>query len=445
MTNRTNTSTNGSYSTPEPTNGTPTTLNSNTVGAPSNSSLQLLVIPVLLILIVAAVCLIRCVKKKRKKRKPWGNRIKLGKSIPEIRERVSLVKVLPSPQHLSAAHRHANELRSSLTAAGTQSAQPVQFTVEDLSLLEVLKIGKQGKFYRAKVTRGNCKGHRLVTCKLTMRSVSQQKLQSEINIMNKLGYHRNIIQLLQWNVTQEPYILIMEHVSRNLKSFLQNNKAQLSTCKDLQMQLTSAAYFISLGMEHLASKKIVHRDLAARNILLGRFPQECKIAEFSRAADLSNTGAAKCGKIKGNPGIPFRWYPPEFFTDGIYSLHGDVWAFGILLWELATLGVSPYPEFEDAEQVVLNICSGYKMQKPPYCRDEIYEVMEFCWVGRHEERPPFTDIMKYLEDLVENDADYTPVEDCIVERRELGSPPRWTLSPPVCVHNTYVSGWLDSV
>ncbi|GCB83588.1 hypothetical protein scyTo_0024354, partial [Scyliorhinus torazame] len=129
--------------------------------------------------------------------------------------------------------------------------------------------------------------------------VSQRNLQSEINIMNKLGYHKNIIQLLQWNITQEPYILIMEHVSRSLKGFLQNNRPELCGCKDLQIQLTSAAYFISLGMEHLASKKIVHRDLAARNILLGRFPQECKIGEFGLAADLSNAGAVKCKKGRG--------------------------------------------------------------------------------------------------------------------------------------------------
>ncbi|XP_060704225.1 tyrosine kinase receptor Cad96Ca [Hemiscyllium ocellatum] len=423
--------------------------NSTTEGNHSNrsgSNLQFLVIVVLVLLIAAAVGLIVWFKRKKMKhRKSWISQIKSGENIPEARNRVSLVKVLPSPRHLQSTPRQTNELRSSRIAPGTQPVQPVQFSVEDLSLLEVLKIGKQGKFYRAKITRGNCKGHRLVTCKLTMRAVSRQKLQMEIGIMNKLGYHKNIIQLLEWNISQEPYILIMEHVgSRNLKTFLQNNRPQLSSCKDLQTQLTLSAYFISLGMEHIASKKIAHRDLAARNILVGRFPQECKIAEFSLAADLSNTGAVKCKKGRGVPGIPFRWYPPEFFTDGIYSLHGDVWAFGILLWELETLGSSPYPEFETAEQVVLNVCSGYKMKKPSQCRDEIYEVMDFCWIERHEERPTFSDITKYLEDLVENDADYIQVEDCIEERELVNSTP-WTIPQSASVQNTYVRGWFDSV
>ncbi|XP_072445319.1 tyrosine kinase receptor Cad96Ca isoform X2 [Chiloscyllium punctatum] len=379
--------------------------NSTTEGNHSNrsgSSLQLLVMVVLVLLIAAVVGLIVWFKrKKRKRRKSWISRIKSGENIPEARNSVSLVKVLPSPRHLQSTPRQTNGIRSSRIAPGTQPVQPVHFTVEDLSLLEVLKIGKQGKFYRAKITRGNCKGHRLVTCKLTMKTVSQQRLQVEIGIMNKLGYHKNIIQLLEWNISQEPYILIMEHVgNRNLKTFLQNNRPQLSICKDLQTQLTLSAYFISLGMEHIASRKM--------------------------------------------PGIPFRWYPPEFFTDGIYSLYGDVWAFGILLWELETLGSSPYPEFETAEQVVLNVCSGYKMKKPSQCRDEIYEMMDFCWMERHEERPTFSDIMKYLEDLVENDADYIQVDDCIEEPELVNSTP-WTIPQSASVQNTYVRGWFDSV
>ncbi|XP_067824060.1 tyrosine kinase receptor Cad96Ca [Heptranchias perlo] len=450
MSNSTNNTTKYSTTKILPTAGMQAPINSTTVGHginPPNTFLHLLVIPALLILIAASVSLTMWFQKKKiKRKKPQGRREILGEDIPRSWDNVMMVKDIPSPRHLSSTHLHSSELRTSRISAGSQSVQPVLFTVEDLSLLEVLKVGKQGKFYRAKITRGNCKGHRLVTCKLTMRSVSQKKLQSEIAIMNKLGYHKNIIQLLEWNILQEPYILIMEHVgSRNLKSLLQNNRTQLSSSKDLQTQLTSAAYFISLGMEHLASKKIVHRDLAARNILVGHFPQECKIAEFSLATDLSSTGATKCRKGRDNPGIPFRWYPPEYFTDGTYTLHGDIWSFGVLLWEIESLGSSPYPEFETAEEVVLNICSGYKMKKPRHSREEICEVMDYCWTEKHEERPTFSDISKYLEDLVENDADYIQVEECTEEHQQLSTSPPWALPHPTSVQNTYVRGWLDSV
>ncbi|XP_072099407.1 tyrosine kinase receptor Cad96Ca isoform X2 [Mobula birostris] len=356
-----------------------------------------------------------------------------------------MVKVLPSPKQPAPGQGPRHPLIITRLPARGPSLQPVHFTVRDLSLLEVLKVGQQGRFYRAKITRGNCKGHRLVTCKLTMRTVSQKKMKTEISIMKKLGYHKNVIQLLEWNILEEPYVLIMEHVgSQNLKSFLQVNREQLSSCKDLLSQLTLVAYFISLGMQHIASKKIAHRDLAARNILVGRFPQECKIAEFSLAIDFSDPRVKMQKRGSANFSIPFRWYPPEYFTDGIYNLQGDVWAFGILLWELYSLGSSPYPEFESAKEVVYNICSGYKMKAPQQCRQELYEVMGYCWTDRHEERPPFSDITKYLEDLVENDADYIQVEDCFEPSAQQNTSARWSLPHP---HHTEtpVRGWFDSV
>ncbi|XP_048448241.1 tyrosine kinase receptor Cad96Ca-like [Rhincodon typus] len=71
------------------------------------------------------------------------------------------------------------------------------------------------------------------------------------------------------------------------------------------------------------------------------------------------------------------------------------------------------------------------MKKPSQCRDEIYELMDFCWTERHDERPTFNDIMKYLEDLVENDADYIQVEDCIEECQVVNSIP-WALPHSAC-------------
>lgn len=75
----------------------------------------------------------------------------------------------------------------------------------------------------------------------------------------------------------------------------------------------------------------MHRDLAARNVLVDH-NKLCKIADFglSRAA-----GAAARG---GRGALPVRWMAPEALLYNVYSHHTDVWAFGILLWEIVTLG-----------------------------------------------------------------------------------------------------------
>ncbi|XP_041097053.1 tyrosine kinase receptor Cad96Ca isoform X2 [Polyodon spathula] len=213
------------------------------------------------------------------------------------------------------------------------------FTVNDLSLLEVLKIGKQGRFYKAKLSRGTCKGHKLVTCKIVKEGISMKRVESEVSVMKKLGSHNNVLQLLDWNTSHEPYVLVMEYVSfGTLKTFLQTHRAQLSDTPDLQYLLTIAAYHIALAMEHIRSKMVVHCDLGLRNILLGRFPHQCKVAEFGMARDFSRFKSCKSSRKKHKMvGVPLRWYPPEYFKNNYYSFMGDVWSFGILLWEMETL------------------------------------------------------------------------------------------------------------
>ncbi|RXM32783.1 Tyrosine kinase receptor Cad96Ca [Acipenser ruthenus] len=250
------------------------------------------------------------------------------------------------------------------------SPQAPRFTVNDLSLLEVLKIGKQGRFYKAKLSRGTCKGHKLVTCKIVKEGISMKRVESEVSVMKKLGSHNNVLQLLDWNTSHEPYVLIMEYVSfGTLKSFLKTHRAQLSDTPELQCLLTIAAYHIALAMEHIRSKMVVHCDLGLRNILLGRFPHQCKVAEFGLARDYSRFKSRKSSRKKHNmDGVPLRWYPPEYFKSNYYSFMGDVWSFGILLWEMETFGQLPYSELQSSEEVVFNICSGYRLQRPEKCR-----------------------------------------------------------------------------
>ncbi|MGH0167417.1 UNVERIFIED_CONTAM: hypothetical protein FKN15_067097 [Acipenser sinensis] len=99
----------------------------------------------------------------------------------------------------------------------------------------------------------------------------------------------------------EPYVLIMEYVSfGTLKSFLKTHRAQLSDTPELQSLLTIAAYHIALAMEHIRSKMVVHCDLGLRNILLGRFPHQCKVAEFGLARDFSRFKSRKSSRKKHN-------------------------------------------------------------------------------------------------------------------------------------------------
>ncbi|XP_051521887.1 fibroblast growth factor receptor homolog 1-like isoform X2 [Myxocyprinus asiaticus] len=291
--------------------------------------------------------------------------------------------------------------------------QVPRFTKADLSLIQLMKAGREGVFYKARITRGTCKGHSMITCKIGKEGITSKQMENEVSIMRKLAYHKNVMQLLDWNTTEEPYMLIMEFISYGtLRSFVQKHRENLSTDPELQNQFTIASYHIALAMEHLRSKMIVHCDLALRNILVSRFPWEVKVTEFGLARDLTRMRSRRSSRKKQHKDrVPLRWYPPEYFRNNYYSFKGDVWAFGILLWEMQTFGTLPYPNLNSSEQVVYNICAGNKNAVPSTCRPEIEQVMQDCWLDPYTSRPSFTDIVRILENIVESDGDYVDVSN----------------------------------
>ncbi|OQR73917.1 fibroblast growth factor receptor 2-like [Tropilaelaps mercedesae] len=249
-------------------------------------------------------------------------------------------------------------------------------------------------------------------------------LVSEMEVLKTIGQHINIINLLGCCTQEGPLYVIVEYASHgNLRDYLRSHRRNAGYLQpiiggeELQQKvlslkdLTSFAYQIASGMEYLASKKCIHRDLAARNVLVVD-NVVCKIADFGLARDLHDYGYYR---KTTNGRLPVKWMAPEALFDQVYTSMSDVWSFGVLLWEIMTLGGTPYPSMASIENLFELLKAGKRMEQPKNCSSEMYAIMRACWCDNPYERPSFTTLRAWLDTQLSacSELDYVELGDAV--------------------------------
>ncbi|XP_043753903.1 LOW QUALITY PROTEIN: proto-oncogene tyrosine-protein kinase receptor Ret-like [Cervus elaphus] len=298
-----------------------------------------------------------------------------------------------------------------------------EFPRKNLVLGQTLGEGEFGKVVKATAFRLKGKaGYTTVAVKMLKENASPSELWdllSEFNLLKQVN-HPQVIKLYGACSQDGPLLLILEYAkygslrgflresrkagpgyvgsggSRN-SSYLDNLEEQALTMGDL----VSFAWQISQGMQYLAEMKLVHRDLAARNVLVAE-GHRMKISDFGLSRDVYEEDSY----VKRSEGrIPVKWMAIESHFDHIDTTQSDVWSFGVLLWEIVTLGGNPYPGIPP-ERLFNLLKTGYRMERPDNCSEEMYSLMLQCWKREPDKRPVFADISKDLDKMMVKSRDY---------------------------------------
>ncbi|XP_061187712.1 hepatocyte growth factor receptor-like [Saccostrea echinata] len=265
-----------------------------------------------------------------------------------------------------------------------------------LSMGEILGRGHFGCVYKGYITYPGSKTETMVAVK-TLHQNSPREIDISQFIDEALRmkdfHHPNVLTLIGicFNYDAMPLVILpyMEH--GDLLTYIRNENNN-PTIKDLIL----FAVDIAKGMEYLSLLKVVHRDLACRNCMLNE-EYRAIVADFGLSRDIYERDYYSSDNKKSK--LPVKWMAPESLEKGTYSSKSDVWSFGVVLWELMTRGVNPYPEVDNWD-VLRYIKKNRRMPQPPFCPDPLYTVMRNCWEFDPNNRPQFSELVTSIKEML---------------------------------------------
>ncbi|XP_072022139.1 uncharacterized protein [Amphiura filiformis] len=237
--------------------------------------------------------------------------------------------------------------------------------------------------------------------------VKTVEFMKELSFLQALDPHPNIIRFIGCCTLEEPFYLVFEYAPEgNLREYLHLVRQEGDDKVLKPAQLVKFALDVSKGMEFISSKNCVHRDLAIRNVLLGE-GKLCKLSDFGLARDMEQYHQYFS---QSSSKLPVRWMAPEAIEYNMFTIKTDVWSFGIVLWELVTMGAHPYAGLNGVE-VRKMLQNGERLEKPRHCSDDMYQFMLKCWDDNPKNRPDFDDVCKQLEIMLADAKGYVRMGD----------------------------------
>ncbi|XP_077985707.1 uncharacterized protein LOC144440250 isoform X2 [Glandiceps talaboti] len=231
---------------------------------------------------------------------------------------------------------------------------------------------------------------------------------NEIELLKSMSGHPNIINLLGYCTKTAPHYLIMPYFTfGNLKVFMKDNRQFV--CGDpggiSSRQLLSFVCDVAKGMEYLSDNNVVHRYLAAEHVMVEN-SLTCKISQFGYASNAVDV-ARLYEKMQDK--TPNGWMAPESILKKEFSTCSDVWSFAVVVWEIVSLGLTPFEGIGQAS-IASKIKKGSTLPRQNQCGPELNDMMVSCWNRKPEHRPTFHALVDIVKGFVNDGKEHIDIQ-----------------------------------
>ncbi|CAF4001707.1 unnamed protein product [Rotaria sordida] len=289
-----------------------------------------------------------------------------------------------------------------LSSSSIRISSSYSLTIQTNKLIRQKMIG-QGHF--GTVYKGLYYGNIPVAIKTysTLSGLSiaecESNLLSEGEIMMNLR-HPYLVNLYGICRFDNKLCLITEYINNGCLLFWLHKQEQTSITNIFRNRLRLFSFQICDAMSYLEDKLIIHRDLAARNCLIDDYANKVKVSDFGMAKLMSSSSPVIYQDKYHRP-FPLRWSSPEVLLHRKYSSKSDVWSYGILIWEIYSLGQTPFGQTISNDRIAQLIISGSIPTKPTLANKIIFQQLILpCWTYKVNDRPSFSSLKQTFNKIV---------------------------------------------
>ncbi|EEF44487.1 lrr receptor-linked protein kinase, putative [Ricinus communis] len=297
-----------------------------------------------------------------------------------------------------------------LTSARSFTIASLQQYTNSFSQENLIGGGMLGNVYRAELPNGKL----LAVKKLDQKASSQQKDDEFIELVNNIDRirHANVVELMGYCAEHGQRLLIYEYCSNGtLQDALHSDdelKKKLSWNTRIRMALGAARALEYL--HEVCQPPVVHRNFKSVNILLDD-DLDVRVSDCGLAPLISSGSVSQ---LSGHLLTAYGYGAPEF-ESGIYTVHSDVFSFGVVMLELLT-GRTSYdrtrtrneqflvrwaiPQLHDIDALSKMVDPSLNGEYPAKSLSHFADIISRCVQNQPEFRPPMSEVVQDLTDMI---------------------------------------------